>query len=109
MYREIKKNLTTANVSRLVTHASDLHLLGEERPASTNEYSQLLEGRISTNLLARYKAVQIATLVDSVPSGENSVHEMRYGGYRTMVAVGGGEACAYTRSLSGWRRSRSRH
>jgi hypothetical protein len=65
--------------------------------------------QISTNLLARYKAVQIATLVDSVPSGESSVHEMKYDGYRTMVAVGGGEARAYTRSLSGWRRSRSRY
>ena len=67
------------------------------------------KGEFLLNLLARYKAVQIATLVNKRPSGENSVHEMKYGGYRTMVAVGGGEACAYTRSLSGWRRSRSRH
>ncbi|WCT72614.1 DNA ligase D [Sphingomonas naphthae] len=47
-------------------------------------------------------AVQLATLVDSVPAGDRWVHEMKYDGYRLEVAVGGGKAKAYTRSGLDW-------
>jgi bifunctional non-homologous end joining protein LigD len=46
--------------------------------------------------------VQLATLVDAVPAGDRWVHEMKYDGYRTLVAVGGGQARAYTRSGLDW-------
>src|SRR5690242_3663004 len=49
-----------------------------------------------------YRAVQLATLVDAVPAGGRWLHEMKYDGYRTLVAVGGGEARAYTRSGLDW-------
>jgi len=37
-----------------------------------------------------------------VPSGSRWLHEMKYDGYRLLVAVGGGEARAYTRSGLDW-------
>jgi bifunctional non-homologous end joining protein LigD len=40
--------------------------------------------------------------VDTVPSGDRWLHEMKYDGYRTLIAVGGGEARAYTRSGLDW-------
>ena len=49
-----------------------------------------------------FRPVQLATLVDAVPAGDRWIHEMKYDGYRTLVAVGGGEARAYTRSGRDW-------
>ena len=49
-----------------------------------------------------FRAVQLATLVDAVPSGDRWLHEMKYDGYRTLVSVGGGKARAYTRSGLDW-------
>ena len=49
-----------------------------------------------------FRPVQLATLVDSVPAGRGWVHEMKYDGYRLLIAVGGDEARAYTRSGLDW-------
>jgi bifunctional non-homologous end joining protein LigD len=49
-----------------------------------------------------FRPVQLATLVDGVPAGDRWIHEMKYDGYRTLVAVGNGEARAYTRSGLDW-------
>ena len=49
-----------------------------------------------------FRAVQLATLVDTVPTGSRWLHEMKYDGYRLLVVVGGGEARAYTRSGLDW-------
>ena len=49
-----------------------------------------------------FQPVQLASLVDSAPSGDRWLHEMKYDGYRVLLAVGGGEAVAYTRSGLDW-------
>ncbi len=49
-----------------------------------------------------FRPVQLAQLVDAVPTGNRWLHEMKYDGYRLEVAVGGGEARAYTRSGLDW-------
>jgi len=49
-----------------------------------------------------FRAPQLATLVDHVPSGSNWMHEIKYDGYRTLLAVGGGKARAYTRTGLDW-------
>lgn len=49
-----------------------------------------------------FQPPQLATLVDHVPSGAAWVHEMKYDGYRCLIAVGGGKARAYTRSGLDW-------
>ncbi|MBV9529049.1 DNA ligase D [Sphingomonas sp.] len=49
-----------------------------------------------------FRAVQLAQLVDSVPPGSRWLHEMKYDGYRLLVAVGTGEARGYTRSGLDW-------
>jgi bifunctional non-homologous end joining protein LigD len=49
-----------------------------------------------------FQPVQLATLVDTVPGGARWLHEMKYDGYRLLVAVGGGVARAYTRSGLDW-------
>ncbi|WP_210241268.1 hypothetical protein [Mesorhizobium sp. B2-4-18] len=49
-----------------------------------------------------FRPVQLAKLVDTVPSGDRWIHEMKYDGYRILVAVGDCEARAYTRSGLDW-------
>jgi bifunctional non-homologous end joining protein LigD len=49
-----------------------------------------------------FRPVQLAKLVDSVPSGNRWLHELKYDGYRVQLAVGGGQAAAYTRSGLDW-------
>ena len=49
-----------------------------------------------------FVAPQLATLSDHVPSGSGWLHEMKYDGYRTLIAVGGGQAKAYTRTGLDW-------
>lgn len=49
-----------------------------------------------------FRPLQLATLVDAVPAGDRWIHEMKYDGYRILVAVGGAEARAYTRSGLDW-------
>jgi bifunctional non-homologous end joining protein LigD len=58
--------------------------------------------RKKSGTLPPFQSVQLATLVDHVPPGDRWLHEMKYDGYRCLIAVGGGEARAYTRSGLDW-------
>jgi bifunctional non-homologous end joining protein LigD len=59
-------------------------------------------GRNARSAPPAFLPVQLATLVDAVPAGDRWVHEMKYDGYRLLVAVGGGQTRAYTRSGLDW-------
>jgi bifunctional non-homologous end joining protein LigD len=45
---------------------------------------------------------QLATLVDEVPAGNSWIHEIKYDGYRLLLAVGDGVATAWTRNAKDW-------
>jgi bifunctional non-homologous end joining protein LigD len=45
---------------------------------------------------------QLATLVDEVPAGTSWIHEIKYDGYRLLLAVGEGVATAWTRNGLDW-------
>ncbi len=49
-----------------------------------------------------FREPQLATLVDTPPTGSDWLHETKYDGYRTLLAVGGGQCVAYTRSGLDW-------
>lgn len=52
--------------------------------------------------LPKFRKPQLATLVDQVPAGNNWLHEIKYDGYRCLLAVAGAEARIYTRSGKDW-------
>ena len=52
--------------------------------------------------LPKFRKPQLATLVDQVPAGNNWLHEIKYDGYRCLVAVAEDEARIYTRSGKDW-------
>lgn len=53
-------------------------------------------------LQAKYKTVQLATLVTEPPIGEDWIHEIKYDGYRILCFVVNGEAKILTRNGHDW-------
>ena len=49
-----------------------------------------------------FRAPQLATLVDGVPSGPDWLFEYKYDGYRLLLATAGGAATAWTRNGKDW-------
>lgn len=49
-----------------------------------------------------FQNLQLCTLVDSVPTGSQWLHEVKYDGYRALIAVAGGKAKVFTRSGLDW-------
>ena len=45
---------------------------------------------------------QLCTLVDTVPTGSQWLHEVKYDGYRALIAVAKGQAKVFTRSGLDW-------
>ncbi|HYE29682.1 MAG TPA: DNA ligase D [Allosphingosinicella sp.] len=60
-----------------------------------------VDGKRSARLPA-FREPQKATLVDHVPAGSGWIHEMKYDGYRCLLAIAGGRAKVYTRSGLDW-------
>jgi bifunctional non-homologous end joining protein LigD len=58
--------------------------------------------RAAARALPAFREPQLCTLVDSVPAGAGWLHEVKYDGYRALVAIGGGQAKVYTRSGLDW-------
>ena len=52
--------------------------------------------------MARYPEVQLATLVDAVPEGENWVHETKFDGYRLLGFRAGQTVRLITRNGKDW-------
>ena len=49
-----------------------------------------------------YVAWMMPTLVESPPEGDDWIHEIKYDGYRTIVAIDGVDTRAYTRNGHDW-------
>jgi bifunctional non-homologous end joining protein LigD len=49
-----------------------------------------------------FRPPQLATLVDSPPAGNAWMHEVKYDGYRAIVAVAGGKTKVFTRTGLDW-------
>lgn len=52
--------------------------------------------------LPTFSPPQLASLADRVPTGNNWLHEIKFDGYRAMIAVAGDEVRVYTRTGLDW-------
>ncbi|MFN3819449.1 DNA ligase D [Blastomonas sp.] len=52
--------------------------------------------------LPEFQPLQLATLVDAVPTGHEWIHEIKYDGYRAEIAASGEEVRVYTRNGLDW-------
>ncbi|MEH3045624.1 DNA ligase D [Sphingomonas adhaesiva] len=79
---------------------------GVARPASGDTPPPPASGRRSPSPsgggIPPFQPPQLCTLVDSVPTGSDWIHEVKYDGYRALVATGGGKARVFTRSGLDW-------
>lgn len=50
----------------------------------------------------KFRPPQLATLVDNVPTGNGWLHEIKFDGYRALIACAGAKATVYTRSGQDW-------
>jgi bifunctional non-homologous end joining protein LigD len=60
------------------------------------------ESKNSPGKTPAFQPVELATLVDHVPPGNGWLHEMKFDGYRCLIAVGCRRARAFTRSGLDW-------
>ncbi len=49
-----------------------------------------------------FRKPQLATLVDAVPAGNGWMHEIKFDGYRALIAAAGNKVHVYTRSGKDW-------
>ena len=52
--------------------------------------------------LPDFRPVQLATLVEDIPEGDDWLFEMKFDGYRALAAVAGDQVRIYTRNANDW-------
>ncbi|GAB7550841.1 DNA ligase D [Novosphingobium sp. 11B] len=72
-----------------------------EKAASRNARHKN-RSRKGAGKLPKFRPVQFATLVDTVPTGNLWMHEIKFDGYRALVAAAGGKVVVHTRSGLDW-------
>lgn len=60
------------------------------------------KGKAKPAAMPRWREPQLATLVDDAPEGDDWLSEMKYDGYRALIAIAGGKARIYTRNGKDW-------
>ncbi|MBS0479602.1 MAG: DNA ligase D [Proteobacteria bacterium] len=75
------------------------------QPSNVREGREMgshFRGNDGNKKLPSFREPQLCTLVDSVPTGTGWIHEVKYDGYRVLIAVGGGKVKLYTRKGLDW-------
>ena len=80
----------------------DAFLAQMEKASSHNSTKKAAAKRKRDAPLPKFRAPQLATLVDSVPAGNGWMHEVKFDGYRALIAAKGAEVRVYTRSGKEW-------
>src|SRR5690606_16809465 len=58
--------------------------------------------RKGSGVLPKFRPPQLATLVDAVPAGNGWMHEIKFDGYRALIACAGDKVVIYTRKGLDW-------
>ncbi len=74
----------------------------EPSPAASKPKSKKARPSRKAAELPKYRKPQLATLVDDVPTGNGWMHEIKFDGYRALVAAKGDAVRVYTRNGKDW-------
>ena len=79
----------------------DAFLAQMEKASSRNARTARAKRR-NDGPLPKFRKPQLATLVDEVPAGNGWMHEIKFDGYRTIVAAKGKQVGVFTRNGKDW-------
>ena len=82
--------------------ATELKAAAKSMPMQASKTKAPQSGNGLKRLMQLYPDVQLATLVDEPPQGEDWLHEIKFDGYRLLGFVSGGEARLRTRNGKDW-------
>ncbi|MXP42900.1 DNA ligase D [Allopontixanthobacter sediminis] len=72
-------------------------------PTSKASKSKASKSKAGANAkVPSFRSPQLATLVDEVPTGNGWMHEIKFDGYRALIAAAGSQVTVYTRSGKDW-------
>ncbi len=80
----------------------DAFLAQMEKASARNASKAKPRRKRKAATLPKFRKPQLATLVDDVPSGNGWMHEIKFDGYRAIVAASGDKVRVYTRSGKDW-------
>lgn len=72
------------------------------KAAKHNRASEKPARRLAAAKLPGFRTPQLATLVNAVPTGNGWMHEIKFDGYRALIAAKGKEVRVFTRSGQDW-------
>ena len=111
--RELTSVLTGRSMAEIAADAGGSHsLAGKKGKAFAAEMSSAakhnaakapkVKRKAKDAAKPKFRAVQLATLVDGVPTGNGWMHEIKFDGYRALVAAKGGDVTVWTRNGKDW-------
>ncbi|WP_119036341.1 DNA ligase D [Hephaestia caeni] len=103
----VETGLTSVKTGRTMQEIAEgkkARVLPRKRESRTKSGARgALDSRVRGNTgLPKFRDLQLCTLVDDVPAGNGWIHEVKYDGYRALLAVGGGTARVFTRTGLDW-------
>jgi len=98
--RPVAKDVPSARPLRKLAQASSSKRKTQHAALSIQDFSSI-PGVVKA-AQPDWIAPQLATLVDSMPSNGNWLHEIKYDGYRILCCIRGGKVTLYTRHANDW-------
>ncbi len=93
----------TGNTLSLADKKGDASAADMEKAAKHNaKAAKGARKKVAPAKLPKFRGPQLATLVDSVPAGNRWMHEIKFDGYRAIVAASGGNVRVFTRNGKDW-------
>jgi len=111
--RELTSVLTGRSMAEIAADAGGSHSLAGKKgkvfaaemsnAAKHNEVKGPKPKRtVSAAAKPKFRSPQLATLVDTVPTGNGWMHEIKFDGYRALIATKGSDVTVWTRSGKDW-------
>lgn len=91
---------TSRSMEAIAREESKTNRDGKTRKASKKNKQK--RPRKSNARMPAFQKPQLATLSDSVPDGDDWLHESKFDGYRCISAIGGGRVRCYSRAGHDW-------
>ena len=110
--RELTSVLTGRSMAEIAADLGGRHALagktGKSFAAEMIDAAQHNAAKVPTRRKAKvaqkpkFRSPQLATLVNAVPAGNSWMHEIKFDGYRALMAVNGADVTVWTRGGKDW-------